>query len=233
MVSVRVYCEGPGERGFVRQVLAPYLEPYHVYAEAAQMGHPGGRPSGGIKSWTGEKGTRVELKRAIRRSTSSYPVFVTTLVDYYRLPTDWPRMEGRSTLPVSRRAEVVQKGMKEDLLAELEDSRCVEYFIPYVSLHELEALILCRPEALLKEFPGCGRDICMLKEDIQGMLPEEINDGESTAPSKRIIRRLPDYAQRKSIAATSTLQEIGINAMIDACPHFAQWLNRLKSLGGM
>ena len=60
--------------------------------------------------------------------------------------------------------------------------------------------------------------------------PELIDEGEETAPSKRIIAAIPEYAHVKKSAAPMVARYIGLPAMRAKCKHFADWLSRLESL---
>lgn len=232
MAELRVYSEGAGERGFIEQVLTPHLSPFGIYVRGAYWGHSTRSPSGGIRNWEGERrGAKVELVRALQQCSGRYKLYVTTMVDYYALPLDWPNRATASTLPAARRSLRVEEGMSEDIRNEVGDDRHTERFIPYVCLHELEALIFANPDALLKEFPHAQRQINALKSELGDTPPEDINDGPNTAPSKRIIRHLPEYDARKRIAATNTLRSIELDVIRQACPHFNGWLTRIESLG--
>lgn len=220
-----------GERLFVQQVLAPHLSRLGVIADAAFFGHPRIRPAGGITKWIGAKGVQTELARAVQQSTRTYPLFVTTMVDYYALPQDWPSRDTASSLAPLKRSDAVEGSMRKQLEASLGDDWRIDRFIPYVCLHEFESLILAKPEALLGEFPGGEAAIERLKADIGLTPPEQVNDGSETAPSKRIIRQFPQYERHKGISAVSTLRAIGLDTARAACPHFHNWLSRLERLG--
>ncbi len=234
MVDLRVYVEGSGELGFVQEMLVSHLEHFDVCVQASRFGHLAGKPSGGIRSWDSERGVRRELYRALQQSSDRYPLYVTTMVDYYALPLDWPNRNTASALPKPERSSSVESGMLAAMRVLLGDDRRIDRFIPYVSLHELEALILSKPDALLAEFPGCEAAVKKLKEEIGTAAPEDINDGKDSAPSKRITDEqvLPEYSARKSAAAVNTLKNIGLEHLRAACPHFGQWLGRLESLAG-
>jgi len=58
--------------------------------------------------------------------------------------------------------------------------------------------------------------------------PELVNDGPTTAPSKRIIGCWPQYA--KTTDGPSLAAEIGIDRLRVACPHFDGWIGRLEML---
>ena len=60
--------------------------------------------------------------------------------------------------------------------------------------------------------------------------PELINDGQETAPSKRIIREIPDYEGRKVSAGPRVVDHIGLAAIRAKYPHFDGWLRRIETL---
>jgi len=57
--------------------------------------------------------------------------------------------------------------------------------------------------------------------------PENINGGERTSPSKRILALEPEYG--KTSTGISILQEVGLAAVLDRCPVFAAWWCTLLS----
>jgi hypothetical protein len=61
--------------------------------------------------------------------------------------------------------------------------------------------------------------------------PEEINDGETTAPSKRIASQIPEYEAVKPSAGPQIVQAIGLATVRSKCPHFDAWVKRLENLG--
>jgi hypothetical protein len=58
-----------------------------------------------------------------------------------------------------------------------------------------------------------------------------VNDGENTAPSKRIIEVLPEteYAGLKATAGPDIAEYIGMATLRARCPHFSAWIGRLES----
>lgn len=66
-------------------------------------------------------------------------------------------------------------------------------FIPYIQLHEFETLIFSDPQMLNREYLEHDIPIENLKAMAEGQNPELINDGSTTAPSKRIIAEIPEY----------------------------------------
>ena len=61
--------------------------------------------------------------------------------------------------------------------------------------------------------------------------PELINDGEATAPSKRILSQFPQYSGQKTTVGVELAHCVGIDTTRSLCTHFDRWLKTLESLG--
>jgi hypothetical protein len=147
-----------------------------------------------------------------------------TMFDLYGLPNDFPGFdESKNISGPHERVAMVEKAFGQDI----RDGR----FLPYTQLHEYESLILSEPDKILSMFPEYEREIGELKRQIRNFSsPELINDGQNTAPSKRIIKEIPGYENLKSTAGPIIAQEIGLSKIRQKCPHFNQWLNMLETL---
>jgi hypothetical protein len=221
-----VFCEGPTEQGFCKQLLAPHLFPggdgqIHTI-RIAHSKHHGQVHRGGVPM-------RYEvLRRDISNTLKSRQqddVYFTTLIDLYGLTADFPgraehqRDPGNPTLY----ADALEKCFGQDV----GDPR----FIPYSQLHEYETMLFAAPDAFRKSFDKCDEAIDALKEIAQTHPSvEHIDDGAETAPSKRIIRFLPEYKGRKSTAGPDTAEFIGLAVIRAKCRHVNAWLTRLEQL---
>ena len=117
---------------------------------------------------------------------------------------------------------------KRAFAAEIGDDR---RFVPYLQLHEFEALLFVDVDRLLIEFPSSGAAVAKLRESVWDFSsPELIDDGSETAPSKRIISAIPDYKGRKVSAGPRIAGEIGLARIREKCRHFGTWLSRLEGL---
>ena len=154
------------------------------------------------------------------------------MVDYYGLPhigpKAWPGRRAASDARFLAKPEVVEKALLDDVVqtmgAGFEPSR----FIPFVTMHEFEALLFsdCERFALgigKREMTGPLQEI---RNDFSN--PEEIDDSPDTAPSKRVVALIPGY--QKPLMGTLAALEIGLVAMRAECPHFDAWLQRLENL---
>jgi hypothetical protein len=99
-------------------------------------------------------------------------------------------------------------------------------------LHEFEALLLACPRHLLVQFVGREQEIGELEALAASVAsPELIDEGRDTAPSKRIIARLPQYEGMKASAGPVVARDIGLDTLRAKCRHFNEWLVHLEQLG--
>ena len=155
--------------------------------------------------------------------------YFTTMFDLYKLPGDFPGYEDslKHSDPLAR-----IKSLEESFGEDINHPR----FIPYIQLHEFEALLFTDPTKLSVYFFDKQKQI----ENLQAIwgkstkfpTPEHIDDGETTAPSKRIGKEIPAYLSLKVIAAPMVAKEIGLSAMRGKCAHFNEWIIKLECLGG-
>jgi hypothetical protein len=116
--------------------------------------------------------------------------------------------------------------LEEQLLADLEHRR----FIPYIQLHEFEALLFSDPRQFEIAFPDNPGETDQLVAMRNGFpTPEHIDDHPDSAPSKRIVKRFPGYEKQKSVAGPLILKQIGLTTLRQQCPHFNQWIQRIET----
>jgi hypothetical protein len=223
-VRVIALVEGQTEETFVRRLLAPMLGVHGVAISATTYGRR--RSHGGVPRWG--KAER-ELLRLVKEDTGR---LVTTMFDYYGLPGDWPGREAIAGKPPGAKARILEQAMHGRILESLGDHPDRSRFIPYIQMHEFEALLFSEPKTLGEVLTRDARPrrIIHALQQVAGEFatPEEIDDGQTTAPSKR-IRSLANHYQKVTdgnLAAT----RIGLEAMRQRCPHFDQWLGSLEML---
>jgi len=154
----------------------------------------------------------------------------TTMFDLYALPDDFPGYaEAAGIQDPYDRVGHLEDALREDIAAELDDRR----FVPYIQLHEFEALILADPQQLDWEFLEHDEPIRRLVAMVgtEGGNPELIDDGETTAPSKRIVAGIPEYEGNKATSGPLVAGKIGMDTLRDRCRHFREWVDTLNALG--
>jgi hypothetical protein len=165
------------------------------------------------------------VKHIVSRYQKDQNVFVSTMIDLYTFPK-----QGNTIY--DEEVEAAGSGrLKLTLLERKFAERINHYrFIPYVQLHEFEALLLSKPEALSLFYTDKEREIQQIKDDIGNTPPEEINETPEGAPSKRIIRHIPLYKRQKTTAGITAAKAIGLPFIREKCPHFDEWITQLENL---
>lgn len=210
--------EGQTEETFVRDVLGPHLLSFqtvlHVTIISTKKIKTGGKFRGGV---TGYSQVRREVRNLLEDTGA---VAVTTMIDYYGLPGDFPGKENLPRGTCYQRAERLEGAFHADIPH--------QRFLPYLSLHEFESLLLVLPEEIGRALPRPAA-LELLASDVAGYAsPEEVNDGPTTHPSERIRRSAPGYQKR--LHGPLIAARIGLQAIRERCPHFAAWLRHLEEL---
>ena len=224
MTRVSVIVEGPTERSFVQQVLAPLLWASEIYLSATILGVPGHK--GGRTNYA-----RVK-KDVLRRLKEDRTAYCTTMFDYYGLGRGFPGMPLPPYLSNVDKVIHLERAMKRDIIAEAPDLRPDVRFLPYLQLHEYEGLLFSNPEAFAKaayqpDHPDLARQFQAIRESFP--TPEDIDNNPDTAPSKRVLRLWPSY--NKVVDGTRVASAVGTEAMRRECPHFRNWVESLEKFG--
>ena len=222
-----VVVEGPTESNFVNRVLRSHLLRSGIAATATIVGKAKAADRG--RSGPGTRGGNryADWKRDIRNclaSNRSSDFQLTTLCDLYGLPDDFPGWESQpGDQDTAARCDRLEQALKDDIA----DWR----FTPYIQRHEFEALVLAAQDCLGDLFEAADQlsGLVRLRFDIAGMAPEEINDSPTTAPSKRLLGRIPGY--RKSEDGPDAIELVGLPSVRSQCPRFDAWLTSLELWG--
>jgi hypothetical protein len=218
---VNFVVEGQTEETFVRDLLAEHLALHGVYAVARCVETSRTRLKifkGGITTYARAKG---DLQRWLKQDGTAY---VTTMFDLYALPNDFPNMAAPSAVnsPHSK-VQLIEQGMAADI--------CDPRFIPYIQVHEFEALLFCDPvitDSALGAPPAVSQ-LSKLQQIVNSFpSPEHIDEGSDTAPSKRIIQLYTAY--RKAVFGPLITRRIGLPTIRQHCAHFNDWLLKLEAL---
>jgi hypothetical protein len=219
MSKVLILVEGQTEESFVKQILSPHLATLAIFPIVIII-TTRRRPD--LKDFKGGIGSYNKIKTDVRpllRDTSA--ALLTTMIDYYGLPLDFP---GMATCPAGSCHERLRH-------PESEFAKDINHqkFLPYLALHEFVALLFASPAHIAAHFPH-HLQLPQL-ESIKSRFgsPEEIDDGPSTAPSKRIRALYPEYQKRAD--GPTMAQKIGLELIRKECPHFNDWLTKLEMLG--
>ena len=216
MKRVLILVEGQTEEAFVNQALNEHLAPRRVHATPTMLVTKtlpeGRRFKGGVTSYE-------RMARDIRRLLNDTNADVTTLIDYYGLPDDFPGLaspQGRS----SAQARVL--ALEAALAADINHQR----FRPFLALHEFEAWVFAVPDYAANHFglPSLAEQLATTATAAGG--PEAVNNIRETCPSRRLMAALNQHHRPygKVQDGPNILRKAGLEPIRAACPHFADWL---------
>ncbi|NVK52692.1 MAG: DUF4276 family protein [Flavobacteriaceae bacterium] len=153
-----------------------------------------------------------KFKNEVTRTLAQGNVIITTLIDFFRLPNNFPGYTENS-LQIDQIESAV-----------LQDFQNNSDFIPYIQRHELEALMFSNRsgfELVIDEDEKLQEIDSILSEYNN---PEDINNHPDTAPSKR-LERIFNYD--KTGDGELIFEMIGIENIIEKCPRFSEWLSKI------
>ena len=221
MKTIHVICEGQTEANFVNKVLnvhfctlGKYLNPVIVVTKADSR--KGKLFKGGMQNFS----TAENIMKKYFPLLSKTDTFVTTMFDFYALPSDAPGYEKIEKLTDAY-----------DKISCLENALHEKYpnpkFIPYFQLHEFEALVFSNLDKLGELY--FEHDISELHDCLSEISnPELINTRRETAPSKRILKCIPYYD--KVTLGVQVLEETDFTQIRKNCHHFDEWISKLEQL---
>jgi hypothetical protein len=217
--EVIVLVEGPTEQRFIKELLVPYLGEKGICLTPVVLDKPG------------EKGGDVKFARAKndieRHLKQRHDTYLTLMVDYYGIRGDWPGLEeSRLQHDPFQKAKIMNERTADEVKRLFPKQFPEKRLIPYVSMHEIEALYFSNPNALARIL-GVSQS---LVDDIlrECGCPEKINDNRATAPSKRLGMLSGRF--KKTSTGIAIAREIGIDAMRKACPLFHGWVESMEKL---
>ncbi len=220
MPDVYIICEGPTEVRFVKNVLAPALGNGGVFLHPVTIGSQ--RTKGG--NVTCDR-LYMNVRRQLHNNRKSY---CTTFVDYYGLDSSFPGVEiASTTADLGAKARVVSEGFVAALRRTIEQEPLLR-FIPYIQMHEFEALMFSDPAAFADSIgqPALRNEFAEIREKFE--TPEHIDNSPITAPSKRIQALYPEY--EKPLMGETVAKAIGLPKIREQCPLFNAWLAKLENL---
>jgi hypothetical protein len=216
--KIHILVEGQTEERFVKTVLQPVFEIQSRQLQpviiATKRVNSGGKFKGGIPGYAK---VRTEVLRLLNDSNAC---LVTTMVDFYGLPSSFP---GRAS-PVGSTSQQKVRYVQEEWERDISNPR----FRAYLSLHEFEALLFAAPLEIAGGFakPELEPEISAIRRSFA--TPEDINDNPDTAPSKRLQAIYPRYS--KPFFGSLIAGRIGLDLMRSECPHFRSWLAMLEQI---
>ncbi len=225
MAEIVAIVEGSTEQTFVRDQLAAHLGYRGIYMWAVLPGR--NRRQGGVKEW---EATACDIIRTLHERR-----YCTTMFDFYAMPDNWPGRVSSRKLAWHERAQHVEQAILEDIGDRIGGAFDPSQLVPYVQLHEFEALAFASVADLAAVTGPLvpSTSLVALQAQFAAILeeagsPEAINDAYETCPSRRITGLVRPY--RKPVHGPIVTSRIGLDRLREQCSHFASWLDRLEAL---
>lgn len=216
MKRLVIIVEGDSEKEFVEKTLRPFFATKGVYYISCYKIR---KTNGGLKNY---ENLKTDLVSAINETN----VLVTTLIDYYALPKDFPGYN--QSLQIADKDQRLSY-LEKSILLDISKGGYLPQLYPYIQLHEFEAFLFSDLKGFELNF---SEDEANLKA-ISGIIdsypnPEDINNSPTTAPSKRLKELIPSY--NKVVYGNIVIESNGIESIIKCCPRFKKWILTLVEL---
>lgn len=227
-IIVNILCEGQTEELFVKKVMKPFFRSSGIVLKHRLLYTSRKKNAkGGIISYQQAKSDLISwMKENQGRSSETH--YYTTMFDFYALPNEFPRMNDALKLADAyQQVECLENAFSEDI--------GYKRFIPYIQLHEFEALLFCDIKKLISHYPSRAKAINKLVGTLSLYQnnPELINNSPLTAPSKRIIKAVEednDCYYTKPKTGASVTKDIGMVKLMSMCKHFNNWIETIVNL---
>jgi len=213
MKRLYILCEGQTEEEFVNRILVPYFVDKEVYdVRGFQLETSHGNKGGDFKYARLKRNVEKYLKR-------EKDVIVTSLIDFYKLSTDFPKYKEATEKYSTDKIQRVSY-LENEVYQDINNDR----FIPYIQLHEFEALLFSSNRGY-EHLPNISNKS---KEEIHRIIeqyenPELIDD--KLPPSKRLIDLFPEY--NKVVHGIFLAEHASLNTIMSKCIRFNEWLNKI------
>jgi hypothetical protein len=214
MPRLLVHVEGQTEEEFVNEILRDHLLARGYSAVSARI-------LGNARLRRQRGGIRPSARRDIVNHLKEDPACVaTTMVDYYGLPLSgdgaWPGRAEAAGVSRAGKASRVENALLDDVMAEMGGRFDARRFVPFVVMHEFEALLFSDCAAFSRAIghPGLEAGLRTIRD--QFPTPEDIDDSPVTAPSKRVMELVRGY--EKPFMGPPAALEIGLCCIRESAP---------------
>lgn len=220
-VEIVAIVEGRTEQIFIRDIVSLYLAGKSIYITPIIVSKPG-QKGGDVKFARIKNDIGLHLKQR-------HDTYLTLFVDYYGIKGDWPGLkEAKQQTTPGAKAERVNRATKDRVNTLFSDYGSERRFIPYIAMHEFEAMLFSEPQKLAARLQ-------VPKSDIDKILTEcgeaeNIDDSPTSSPSKRLENLSSRF--KKTSTGIDIAKAIGLVKIRERCPIFNKWLTEIECIKG-
>jgi hypothetical protein len=213
MRTIYIIGEGQTEEEFIKESLSPYLRGFEIVNAVPILLETSPGHYGGDLSYSRYKTNAVNLL------LQDPNAIVTSLIDYYALRPDFPGYTNPMANAVSKVLHIEQQ-----IEVDINNHR----MLPYIQLHEFEALLFADIAAYNKYFPAKVPQIQYIISQYPN--PEDINNNPATAPSARMKNIFGARKYKKTFHGPLIALENGIDPILEKCSRFKIWVDKLVAM---
>jgi Domain of unknown function (DUF4276) len=225
MIDVILIVEGQAEQSFLNAIVRPALLDRGIVLAARLISTSNGNRGGGVNYARLEPQLQALLLERQDR-------YVGTFIDLYALNEKFPGVVAAKTLNGGAiKAQCIESAFFTEFASKTTSRP--ERLLPHVQPYELEALyfsdvdLLCKTEATWPQASGALKAV----KDAYPT-PEDINGHFDTKPSNRLQTVLkPKYYKTRHSPLIA--KQLGLRTILEQCPHFALWFNKLLTLNSL
>lgn len=205
--------EGLSEVRFVKDLLIPYLaaerglSKYYMSVQQITTNRKRNIHGGNVSFG--------KFSNEVRKVAAQGRVMITTLIDLFRLPSDFPKHD-------SGDVDAIECQIRDALRQDVPPS----VFLPYIQRHEFEALLFSNMDGFSSIVDDQDALLKLAAIVSEYRNPEDINGGAETAPSKRLEKI---FRYEKVIDSYSILSRIPVAVIREKCPRFNRWLEQIET----
>lgn len=217
MKFIHILVEGQTEEAFINDMITPHLRTYQLEMTPIILSTK--RTKSGIKYKGGDVKYQKLKKELGYLLKNTHTICVTMMIDFYglRATQDFPSYMEIPYGTAYEKIQFLEKAIQDDINH--------QRFLPYFSLHEIEALLFASPATTADYFGIEPHLLHHIKNDFK--TPEEID--LDNPPSHRLYDLYPEYGKVNELV--QAIEKIPLTTIRAECPHFNQWLTKLEALG--
>jgi hypothetical protein len=211
---LKIHVEGDTEKRFVDRVLRSYLTSLGFIVKV-QTNQTDATHSGGLSTY-------AQFRKNTLRLRDRESCLITTMIDLYQLPSDFPgKGEAESRKNAEEKVLFLEQKLKEDLHELSPD------FIPYIQLHEFEALLFSSVDTINRNLQNATPSTLRKLKKVLDKFGEPEKIDTNKGPSVH-LKEIYENQYQKIYHGIPITEQIGLEAIREACPHFDNWLKKLE-----
>lgn len=212
---LKIHAEGDTEKRFVNSVLKPYLTSLGFIVRV-QTNQTDAAHFGGLSTY-------AQFRKNTLRLRGHEPCLITTMIDLYQLPSDFPgKDEAESRNYPDEKVVFLERKLEEDLHELSPD------FISYIQLHEFEALLFSSIDTINTTLQNATPSTLRKLEAVLHKFGEPEKIDTNKGPSVH-LKEIYENQYQKIYHGIPIAEQIGLEAIREACSHFDNWLKKLEA----